>query len=78
MTKTVALRRQKLEAEIKTLERKEADTARFVSQRGFIGDTRWQVHRYDADRWFFETVVGDREGAVVFCEKAVTVYNGLR
>jgi hypothetical protein len=43
MTKTVASRRQKLEAEIKALERKEADTARFVFQRGFIGDTRRQV-----------------------------------
>ncbi len=54
------------------------DSAQFILWRPLIGDTRWQLDRYDADGLFFAEVYEKDPTHIVYLERVAAYYNALR
>lgn len=54
------------------------DSGQVFLARSAIGDTRWELMRYEADGCFIAEIYSRHGGKFVFLPQAVSIYNALR
>jgi hypothetical protein len=54
------------------------DTAQFTLKRELIGDTKWDVNRYDADGVFISEIYNNNKDKFIILDDVLCYYNKLR
>lgn len=53
------------------------DSHNFIVSKNLVGDTRWELNKYDADGWFAHHCY-KKTNSVIYIPKVLSVYNSLK